>query len=138
MNDFIMLIPVSVLIINSVRDIKKRMIFPLVLIGTAVGGTVYKGLFLQESWVWTMLSFIPGMLILAASLISKEQIGKGDALAVFAAGAWSGALDIWKVMLFSSLFTAVFAGIIWIKKKKNAELPYVPFLTAGFLINWIC
>ena len=127
MNDFIMLIPVSILIINSVRDIKKRMIFPLMLIGTAVGGAVYKG-----------LSFIPGMLILAASLISKEQIGKGDALAVFASGAWSGALDIWKVMLLSSLFTAVFAGIIWIKKKKNAELPYVPFLTAGFLINWIC
>ena len=138
MNDFIMLIPVSILIINSVRDIKKRMIFPLMLIGTAVGGAVYKGLFLQDSWLWIVFSFIPGMLILAASLISKEQIGKGDALAVFASGAWSGALDIWKVMLLSSLFTAVFAGIIWIKKKKNAELPYVPFLTAGFLINWIC
>ena len=137
MNDYLMLIPVSVLIINTIRDIKKRMVFPIMLVATAAGGVIYRSLCLQETFLWALLSFIPGMLILAASLLTKEQIGKGDALAVFAAGSWSGALDIWKIMLVSSFFTAAFAGIVWIKKRKNTELPYVPFLTAGFLISLV-
>ena len=69
------------------------------------------------------------------SILTKEKIGKGDAAVVGVIGIFLGFTDTLVLLWLSSVLAAVF-GCVYIKVKKlskDTELPFVPFMLAGYL-----
>ena len=81
-----------------------------------------------------------GLVMLAFSILSKEKLGKGDALIVMVSGLYLGFMNTLVLVWFSSILAAIF-GLVTLRKYDNyreVELPFVPFLLAAFLIIRIC
>jgi len=77
-----------------------------------------------------------GVVMLAFSILSKEKIGKGDALIVMVSGLYLGFMNTLVLVWFSSILAAIF-GLITLRKYDNyreAELPFVPFILIGYMI----
>ncbi|WP_090167385.1 prepilin peptidase [Pseudobutyrivibrio sp. 49] len=77
-----------------------------------------------------------GCLVLIFSYLSKEKIGKGDALLIIITGIYLGFRGTLTLLWISSILAAV-VGTILVKKyqaKKDMELPFVPFLLMGYLL----
>lgn len=90
----------------------------------------------------TLMSTIGGMLIGAGfyliCIITKEKIGKGDALIIMVIGIYLGMLNTIKLIWISSVM-AGFAGVYLLATKKqhlNYEMPFVPFMMVGYLMMY--
>ena len=125
------LIPLMILCADAAKDLKKKEIFPALTIAGTAAGLAVQIFYYGSAWALAAFSMMPGLLFLALSVLSRGQTGAGDALVFFMTGAWLGA-DVWRVFLLSLFGSAVFAGILWMIKRKNAEFPLVPFILAAF------
>lgn len=75
----------------------------------------------------------PGLFVLAAGYISREQIGYGDGWLLLALGMWMTFPEL-LFMLFLGMGLGILYGLCFRQK----ELPLVPFLTAAYVIGeWI-
>ncbi len=77
-----------------------------------------------------------GVVLLGFSIISREKIGKGDALIIMVAGIYLGFFQTLKLLWIASII-GVIAGLLIIKKKNKGfgyEMPFVPCLLVGYLI----
>lgn len=78
-------------------------------------------------------ALIPGLVLLIFSYFSEEQIGYGDGWLVLALGMWME-LHALLMMFWTGLILSAVSAV-WLGKK---ELPFVPFLTAAYIIGeWI-
>ena len=111
----------------SAEDIKERQLSLSVILELGCSGifpVLYKGYTPQ----WG-----PGLLVLAAGFISREQIGYGDGWLLLALGMWMPLLD-----LLYMLFLGIGLGVLYGFCFRQKELPLVPFLTAAYVIGeWI-
>ena len=84
-----------------------------------------------------LIALLPGLVLLGMAIASRGKVGIGDALVLFALAAWGEAEAPAWTLLFALLLVPVAAVIF--KKKKHAEIPFVPFLLAGYLmyLAWI-
>ncbi len=80
------------------------------------------------------LALLPGMLFLAASVLSREAIGLGDALWLITAAAFADLRDL-MIILFAACFLCMLAvfGLALryradLRKMKRIELPFTAFL----------
>ncbi len=128
-----MILPVFILLADSVRDVKKREIYPLFTLVGLAEGILCRAFLDRMPAMDILLSLVPGMVMLIAAVFSSGQVGRGDALAVFFTGIWSGPWDVWGIFFAAVFLAAAFAGGLWIRKRKNAEIPFVPFLALGFI-----
>lgn len=72
---------------------------------------------------------LPGLLTLAFGKLSKEQIGYGDGWLLLALGFWLESQRLYQTVFLGILLCCVGA---FLSRKK--ELPFVPFLTAAYLL----
>lgn len=123
----------------SICDIKRKRV-PLWLLGTgtifAAAVSLYGGIKGEINILQLCKSLIPG----AALLILAWATGKAgcaDGVVVMALGLADG-YEICLFTLFSGLILiALFSGGLLIarKAKRNTKIPFVPFLTAGWLLT---
>ena len=76
-----------------------------------------------------------GILFFLVSKITKEAIGYGDSWMITIFGMYLGGKELIR-LLFTASFLACFVSlaIMWKQGwKREGSLPFVPFLTAGFL-----
>ena len=79
-----------------------------------------------------------GMAAWGFSLLSKEQLGKGDAMVILCLGlylgfSWSLSVLLWGLLAAS----AVSLWLICFKKRSSREtIPFIPFLTVGYVLVW--
>lgn len=80
---------------------------------------------------------LPGICMLGISLVTKGALGLGDGFLTMGLGMCLGA---WETTM--TLLTGLFGAAFWAgwdfmlgRKKKNAELPLVPFFLLGNLIR---
>ncbi len=124
----------------SVEDIRKRTVpvIPMMIWGMAgVLIHLYNG---RISYVSMLGGLIPGIVVYVLSILTHEKIGKGDAILLVVTGIYMG---FWGniFMLWIGMIMAAVGGVIsmtFFKKGKNYELPFVPFLFAGFLMIVLC
>ncbi|MCR4990314.1 MAG: prepilin peptidase [Lachnospiraceae bacterium] len=117
------------------KSIKKWMVFLFIISGLVISCLVRD---LSEIF----RSVLPGMFLLILGSISGEKIGYGDGLTTVGLGLWAG---------YKSTYIAVFAGILMsfassviyvavtkiLKKKRQDNIPFIPFLMAGLVVSII-
>lgn len=81
-----------------------------------------------------------GLCMIGLSLMTREQIGRGDGMVVAAVGAMLGIRSCVSVVCLASLLMAVVSIIILLLRKgnRNTRLPYIPALFAGYVIHMVC
>ena len=111
----------------SVEDIKERQLSLFVILELGCSGILPA---LREGYApqWG-----PGLLILAAGFISREQIGYGDGWLLLALGMWMPLLKLLYMLLLG-----IGLGMLYGLCFRQKELPLVPFLTVAYIIGeWI-
>ena len=75
--------------------------------------------------------------MIGISIISGEQIGRGDGMVIAALGILCGVRNTLGIVCFASLFMLVPALVLVICKKgnKKTKLPFLPALFLGYLVN---
>lgn len=119
----------------GVEDIRKKRI-PGWILGVGIFVSIlYQGLTREESLLVILGGAALGLLFLFISKGTREGIGYGDSLGIFALGIYLG---IWKLaeVLCVSFFLLFFAAMFLFFKKKNRKhgIPFYPFLAAGYLL----
>ncbi len=79
--------------------------------------------------------FLPGVFLLLMTLLTRGQIGRGDGMVLLSIGGMTG-LGPCMLSLSLALLSAAFAAgclMAFRGSSKKARLPFVPFLTVGYL-----
>ena len=120
--------------INSIQDIRKKEIYFFVTVAVGVVGIIYS-LANGVHLVSLAAAFVPALILVALSLLTKDHIGMGDAIIAFAIGCWCDLYYVAFVLLAALLFVSVFGMICFMRGKHKTELPFVPFVFAGCLLK---
>lgn len=130
-----------ILLVGSVYD-WKYLGLPvwLLLVGIIGGiGCVLYSLFWEDVTLFDVgMSFLPGIIALVLSFVTKEQLGYGDGCLLLAMGGCMGfQKTIMAVMLaLSASFLISILLIILRKAGRKQKLPFVPLLFAGSMAVW--
>lgn len=120
--------------INAWLDLKRKEI-SLVTVGifAALGGIC---LFWNNgSWIQTGISLGIGMLFLLFSLITGGGIGLGDAWILLALGLVLSLEEFLSMVSIGIMLAGEWAlfSLVVLKKSRYREIPFVPFLLAGYI-----
>ena len=91
----------------------------------------------EDITVWNRLAGgLLGCILLGFSILSGEQLGKGDAILLLFCGCASGIYYITALLTLTFCMITVIGGILlWCKKiRKTTRLPFLPFLFVAQLI----
>lgn len=130
---------IVLLLLSSYQDIKKKEIGLLPMaIGIAI--IFFLNFLNYENINWTekALAVSIGGVLIFLSFISKGQIGIGDGLLFAVIGFGVGFWNSLSILMCSLLIASVFSCYLIIikKKRKSTEIPFVPFVTIGY-ITWL-
>ena len=123
----------------SWQDIKTKTISLWIPCAAAVPGVVLI-LVEKESFAWIGALVLSGILLLF-SLITKQRLGFGDSLLLIALIPVCGVSGVIMVISCAASFCVIhFVGALVLypfRKKQQKELPFVPFIAAGFVLRMI-
>ncbi len=124
------------LIISSLTDIKNKQIYIIPSMVFALVGFIINACTANISAYSLILGVITGLLLIVIGIISKGKIGIGDGIVVAILGIFLGfERNILTLILALMLSSTYSIGLILIKKySKTYTIPFVPFITGGFLI----
>lgn len=127
---YVFLVPAAY---TDLRD-KEITLLPLML-GITIG-TIRLVLGVMDSGMVYLTCLIPGIVMLAGSVVTGEKIGKGDGIALLILGAILGYRNCVMVTLISAglLFVFCVIGLAAKKMKKDTRIPFIPFLFIGNII----
>lgn len=126
--------------VNAWTDIRKKEVSLISVLAAGVSGIV---------WSWqsgrgllqVIISAGIGLAFLALSFITREALGMGDAWMLLAFGMMveteEFVTDICMGMLLAGAWSMIL--LVVLKKNRNTEIPFVPFLLAGYvggLVIW--
>lgn len=127
----------TVLGICSLTDLRHKVVHKKVLILYGLLVLAGCGAAGKLSGKIILYGMIPGILCLLVSKISGQALGYGDSILILLTGSSLGiqncvGITIW-AFLCSGLWALFLVGIK--KADKKAEIPFVPFLMIGFVIQ---
>ena len=117
---------------NCMQDIRRREIFFLPTLLTGVAGICVH--FAEGRASSIALSLLPGILLLLCSFATRGAIGGGDAVLTAAVGAWTGFPEITVTVILALALVPAAAWLFRAAGKRRKELPFVPFILAGWLL----
>lgn len=123
--------------ICSYEDMKSRQIqVKWIMVFSAAGilGTV----FIWDRDMKDVLAAIaPGILFHILSYATHGEIGKGDGMVLAAAGLFLSFTWILMVLMCAVIVSSGYALYLYLIRKKGGkyEIPFVPFLLFGFVVN---
>ncbi len=144
MDRFIDILFYIFLILTAVKDIKEKIISDILNIMIIILG-VMKIIFFNGDFEKSIIGMgvFPLVFIIIYGYISeilkKDVIGFGDIKFMGAAGFYLGYSGIYNLIIlyntiFITAFIIVFPLLLLKKIKKEAEIPFAPFISAGVLI----
>jgi leader peptidase (prepilin peptidase)/N-methyltransferase len=120
---------------NSISDlIKKEICLKTTLILTAFG-IIFQLEYIKAGLITILLSIVPGIFMIALSIITKERIGMGDGIVVLCVGIWNGFYSAVSILMTGMFMAAICGIVLFFFKRKVKEFPFVPFLLAAELIT---
>jgi leader peptidase (prepilin peptidase) / N-methyltransferase len=119
--------------IGSAMDIKRRKIsiWLFIIFGIiGIGIQIWQN---PDRISQLLICLLPGLILLGVSKGTREALGYGDSLAVLVLGIYVGLWETVEIVMGGLLLSAVWAGIlmIFLKRGKQAEFPFLPFLLLG-------
>lgn len=131
-----------VLVINSITDIRKREICLRLTIGIGAVGLLRQLLLLigqsggaTEGWS-RLFSFLPGSILLLSSM-AGGGVGIGDGIALLMLGCWLSFENTALITAGSLVLLLPASMTLFLTGKRRKTLPYLPFLTAAYLLIWM-
>ncbi len=124
------------LLICGIQDMREKQIYVYPVIFMLAAVMVYqiasRGLSVSN---WLGGLAVGGVLCLI-SVISKGQIGLGDAMLFCLTGLTVGFGGNIQILFYSFLFAAVVSGYLMFVRRKNKKykLPFVPYLFLGYCL----
>lgn len=124
------------LVIEAVEDIREKKVWlPIVLFEIPV-------LFICNYWMgkWNLCYFVAsvglGALFYLISVVTKGEIGKGDAFVFCMTGAGIGLMDNLLVIYITFLLAFIAGIVLWFIKRvgKKYRMPLVPFILCAYLL----
>lgn len=132
------------LIAGSIEDVKYKQIRVIPAAVCLLANLAASWLSADFSWMGTSRESAAAGLAAAAFLlpvcfITREAVGYGDCLAVAVCGTAAGLEKTVLILETAFIFAAVPAAFLLLRRKagKQDTLPFVPFLTAAYLI-FVC
>jgi len=121
--------------INTVSDIKTKKILSWSAWAFGVFGILYGFISGELNLLLAMTTVLPGIVFLIISRITDESMGYGDGIVVLIMGTYIGIQKLVSSLMIALLFAAAWSIIllVFLKKKKQAEFPFVPFVLLGYL-----
>ena len=123
------------LFVAAVIDLKSRQIsrgFIVVLIIVS-----FTSIFVKDDYgIWNSVGgALIGICAVGLSMISKEQIGRGDGLVIAALGIALGFRECLATVCLASVIMALVSVVVLLLKKGNRKtrLPFIPALFVGYV-----
>ena len=130
------------LIIGTISDIRSRSVSKLLLVASGSSGILIS-IITGQTETGSLMNWLYGLLLggvfIAISLISDNKLGMGDAISILIIGIYLGGCDSALAVLYAMMISAFFSVIIISLKKgsRNTELPFMPFLLSGCILQQI-
>jgi len=130
---------VSVLCPMTVKDYRTKKVNSYLCLLFTFASLVIRVYVVKESDVILLLDLLPGIILYLIALLTKESIGKGDAIVLMFIGSVSGFNLELEALFISLILSGVLSLILLVLKKatRKTELPFVPFLSIGVLAGAI-
>lgn len=122
--------------INTVTDLKKRIVYMPVIFLFAVLGVVFYVCKEKQDMGSLIGGVLAGVFLLLFSVVTSGAVGAGDGWVVAVTGIWLGGWKTVFVMMGGFILTALcgVAGIVIKKANRKSELPFVPFFALSYVI----
>lgn len=112
------------------KSISRGLIFALMIVCLV-------GIFVREDFgIWNAVSGAAlGFCAVGLSMVSREQIGRGDGLVIAALGLVLGFRECLAVVCLASVLMALVSVVVLLLKKgnRNTRLPFIPALFVGYV-----
>ena len=98
---------------------------------------ILAGGMLADISIWNRLAGgLLGIILVGFSILSREQLGKGDAILLLVCGCAAGIYHMTTLLAITfGIIAVVGVLLLWCKKiKKTTRIPFLPFLFAAQLI----
>lgn len=125
------------LVPNTVTDIRKKEVLPLLAVPLGVAGVLVSLLAERQPPAVVLAALVPGVLFLGLSKASRGGVGLGDGIVVAALGAWLPLWDCLLVVILSLAGVAAVALAMSAARRAKARIPYVPFLLAAYGVSFL-
>lgn len=122
------------LMLLSQQDIrKKRLALPLLLtfLITSAGMMVFEG-----NYRLGLAGFAEGVLLYLIAKLTREQIGKGDAVVMMGTGMLHGALYNLELFFTALGLCAIFTvfALLFLRWNRRRTIPFIPFMTVAQIL----
>jgi len=94
------------------------------------------GLITNElTWMQILISLVPGIIFLVISKVTKESMGYGDGIIVLVMGSYISIAKLVGSLILALILAAIWSIVllVFFRKKKQEEFPFVPFVLLGYL-----
>lgn len=127
------------LLIEGIRDIKKREISMISVIITSMIGFLLRIPNIADVWLGLIGGVIVGVIFLLISKFTKERIGYGDGWVLLTAGICLGFRGVICLLSASLFIASVFSIALLLVRKvgRKTELPFVAFMIPGYILLFI-
>jgi Type II secretory pathway, prepilin signal peptidase PulO and related peptidases len=128
------------LFVAGVMDLKSKTISRGLILALAVAGLVGAliNVFMNKGFgIWEAVGgVLIGLCAIGLSMISREQIGRGDGLVIAAIGLMLGFRRCLFAVCMASIIMTLVSVIILILRtgNRNTRLPFIPALFAGYVM----
>ena len=120
--------------VNSWIDIRKKQISLLITVMFAGCGIIWT-IYTNSAALDFLLCAGTGLGFVGISILTDGSVGMGDGWLIMALGTMMSSAEFFTMLFVGMLCSAVYAGILLViyRGKGRMEIPFVPFLLAGYL-----
>lgn len=126
------------LLIQSIWDIRAKKIS--LWISLCFGGcSLVYSIYCGRNWMEFVIALVPGVICFVIGYCTKESIGYGDAILLCALGMLYTFEEVLLICMTALILAGMVGLILLVVFRKNGkyEIPFVPFLLAGWIILFI-
>lgn len=123
------------LILSTLIDLRKKEVNISLCISVALVGLIYEIFISKTDILSIILGILPGMFLMLTSIVTNEEIGKGDAAILSTIGIFLGLKKTILVLIYALFSTIIIGGILLLIRKKNKKykIPFVPFILFSYI-----
>lgn len=123
------------LIISTLIDLRKKEVNISLCISVALVGLIYEIFISKTDILSIILGILPGIFLMLTSIVTNEEVGKGDAVILSTIGIFLGLKKTILVLIYALFSTIIIGGILLLIRKKNKKykIPFVPFILFSYI-----
>lgn len=123
------------LILSALIDLRKKEVNISLCISVALVGLIYEIFISKTDILSIILGILPGIFLMLTSIVTNEEIGKGDAAILSTIGIFLGLKKTILVLIYALFSTIIIGGILLLIRKKNKKykIPFIPFILFSYI-----